>query len=73
MSKQEEAKKTQGFRKKPAWPVCGNCKMFKMDIIKEKGCVGTYKVEKNIRCGFGNFKVGKTDTCKRHEGKYDHS
>jgi hypothetical protein len=70
MSKQSECKDKQEFQHKPVWPICGNCKSFKLDSIKEKGWGDSVWVrEKNLRCGIGNFKVGKSDTCKKHAPK----
>lgn len=66
-SKVELAKINQCFRKKPEWPVCGNCENFTFDSVITDGCYGEgYIAQKNLRCNIGGFKVGKTDTCKMH-------
>lgn len=67
MSKQDDAKNKQQFKKKPCWPVCGNCSHFTFDVIKENGWGDRmYSSDKNLRCSLGGFKVDKTDTCKMH-------
>jgi hypothetical protein len=69
MSKQSEAKINQRFIKKPFWPVCSNCPNFKFDTVNENGWYNkTYIRETNLRCGKGNFAVGKTCTCNEHPG-----
>ena len=69
MSKQSEAKTNQDFQMKPVWPICRDCANFKFDQIKETGFGSSYIREKNLRCSLGNFKVGKTSTCKQHTQK----
>lgn len=66
MSKQADAKVAQGFRRKPGWPVCANCSNFKFDHVLEFNGLYNLYVDKNLRCGIGGFKVGKTDTCLKH-------
>lgn len=67
MSKQSEAKEKQGFQKKS--PNCSNCKHFTSDKVKvdSKWNSNGYVEEKNLRCGIGEFKVGKSNWCKLHE------
>ena len=54
------------FGKKFKCPNCGNCKNFKFDSqsISEYGRV--YNKQSNLRCGIGNFAVGKSNWCKEH-------
>ena len=63
MSKQADAKLAQSWMKKFEWPVCGNCSHFKCDSVST---VYGYMPNKELRCSLGGFKVGRTDTCKKH-------
>jgi hypothetical protein len=67
MSKQSDAKDSQGFRKKPQWPTCGNCKEFTFDEVRKESYGDIWHVETSLRCKIGGFKVGKTDTCNMHK------
>lgn len=66
MSKQSESKQKQMFQKK--CPNCGNCKHFKFETEKIMGTYGSKEFIKqiNLRCGIGNFAVGKSNWCKEH-------
>lgn len=50
-------------------PCCGNCLHFTSEIVKEPSFVpGSYwEREKNLRCGIGGFKVGKSNWCQEHK------
>lgn len=67
MSKQSENREKQGFQKK--CPCCGNCLHFTSEIVKEPCIVpGSYwEREKNLRCGIGGFKIGKSNWCQEHK------
>jgi hypothetical protein len=68
VSKVSEAKESQNWRKKP--DTCADCRQFKLDRIEERVEWAPNKVwirEKNLRCGLGGFKTGKTNTCDRFE------
>lgn len=83
MSKQSEAKESQGYREKPT--NCSNCKHleFKMDLPawmrglnaeariegRREPYGDHYKEAQNFRCGVGDFAVKKTATCKFWEAK----
>lgn len=72
MSKTQEAKDAQGWRKTPA--SCGNCTHFESEsVIKEYERWNGVKIgwveEKKMRCGIGGFKVGKMNVCDRFERK----
>lgn len=64
MSKQSEAKINQGYTRE--LKTCANCKHF---CFKEEkaGWNNQYVLEKELRCGIGEFKVHKTATCNLHE------
>lgn len=64
MSKQSEAKESQGFLKE--CHKCSNCKYFSSEKIEEKTRWGIYKKEINLKCSLGNFKVAKSNWCKQH-------
>lgn len=63
MSRQSEIKERWGYTMNQK--VCSTCKHFKSEIIDVEGVFydKMYKVEKNLRCGFGDFAVKKTATC----------
>ena len=67
MSKQSDAKKSQGFRKTP--DTCANCVHFTMDVVEVKVSWerAIFTEEKNKRCGKGGFAVGKNNTCDQHK------
>lgn len=69
MSKQSEAKEKQNYRSKP--DTCGNCAHFTSTReTKLSPWDGTEWIEeKNLRCGLGGFKVGKSGTCDEHQRK----
>ena len=62
MSKQSEAKDTQGYRKSAA--CCMDCESFKRDVVPLNRWPGdTYSTEKNKRCAIGGFAVQSTGHC----------
>lgn len=64
MSKQSDAKASQGYVAKPIPKTCANCKHLKMEVEEYKDwMLRIYTKEKNIRCGIGGFAVKKTATC----------
>lgn len=65
--KVSEKKEVQGFTKDS--PKCANCIHYQSEVIVNSTIYGDYKQEKNIHCGFGGFKVGKSNWCKLHERK----
>ncbi|MBB5509582.1 hypothetical protein [Paraburkholderia atlantica] len=70
MSKQSEAKETQGWRKLP--DTCSTCIHFSFERIEEKskwGGSAIYITEKNLRCTLGGFKTGKSNVCDYHKLK----
>lgn len=72
MSKQSEAKESQGYVPKPTWPVCSTCMYFSSDkeVIPPANQWNTaYTKESNLRCSLGGFKVAKLGTCDRHDQK----
>ena len=56
-----------GFQKK--CPCCSNCLHFTSEIVKEPAIIpGSYwEREKNLRCGIGGFKIGKSNWCQEHK------
>ena len=64
MSKQSEAKKSQGYVPKATPQVCMNCARFAMD--KTDNGHG-YIEDKNMRCIIGKFAVKKMGTCNYFE------
>jgi len=64
MSKQSEAKKSQGYTLKSK--MCMNCTHYESEKRME-GWKGQYFTESKLRCGFGGFKINKTATCNKHE------
>ena len=64
MSKQSEAKESQGFSKES--PKCSNCKYFSSEKFEEETKWGIYQREQNVKCSLGNFKIGKSNWCKKH-------
>lgn len=66
-TKLETIKAEMGFQKTA--PTCGNCKHFAFDLVTRKRYYGECTVETMLRCGLGNFKVGKSNWCQRHERK----
>lgn len=69
MSKQREAKKSQGYNPKPTHPMCSNCAHYSSDIVEERAAYGSgvYRRETNIRCGLGGFAVKKMGNCAEHK------
>jgi len=67
MSKQSDAKETQGFLKDS--PKCSNCKNFTFDTEEKRDGWTSYVLvkQKNLRCSIGKFKVGKSNWCKFHD------
>ena len=72
MIKQSEAKERQGYDPKPLVRCCGTCAsiLFDMDWPEwmkdgkhDNYLVENNKIEKNVRCGIGNFAVKKTAVC----------
>ena len=63
MSKQSEAKKSQGYREEPA--CCKNCANYRSDIqqIPASTWVPAHKIEKGRRCGIGGFAVRALGVC----------
>jgi hypothetical protein len=63
MSNVSYAKAAQGWQKKA--DICADCRHFKLDRIETRSRWGGAPVieEKNLRCGLGAFKTGKTNTC----------
>jgi hypothetical protein len=68
MSKQSEARAAQNWRKEP--DTCARCAHFRFDVEtypdywdKNK----TWTRDKNLRCGIGGFKTGKSNLCDRFE------
>lgn len=67
-TKLETIKAEMGFQKEA--PSCGNCKHFSAEKETRKGWRGQeFTIEKMLRCGLGNFKVGKSNWCRRYERK----
>lgn len=66
-TKLETIKGEMGFQK--AAPMCGNCKHFSCEQETREGLYGEFTVDKMMRCGLGNFKVGKSNWCQKHERK----
>jgi hypothetical protein len=78
MSKQSEAKQSQGYRTDPQ--NCGNCKNRQCDkalpdwmrrenerSVRPVWSVESYGQESKQRCGLGGFAIRKTATCTRWE------
>lgn len=66
MSKQSEAKEQQGYKPKAPQRVCMTCHYFQSDHIEQRtwdGRPNGYMLEKNLRCGIGNFAVKKLAVC----------
>lgn len=70
MSKQEEAKKKQGFITKS--PMCSNCINFKSkkEQVKRPWSSQLFTVESELRCGIGMFKVGKSNWCNEYKAQH---
>jgi len=67
MSKQSEAKETQGWKKKS--PTCSQCIFFtsiEKREVSSYGGTGTFITDTNLRCKRGNFKTGKSSWCIFH-------
>lgn len=63
MSKQSDAKTSQGYVPKAVPRTCCNCAHFKMDTVT-KECFGKqWKQDTNLRCEIGGFAVKKMGTC----------
>ena len=67
MSKQEEAKKAQGYGKDSAR--CKTCKHFSStsETLSTGWGVATWVKESNKRCGIGGFAVQSSAHCKLFE------
>lgn len=67
--KLNEIKQNQGFTKD--YPRCGNCKHFTFitELKTNKWTKRIYHKESYLRCSIGNFKVGKSNWCTKHEFK----
>lgn len=64
----DEIKAEMGFSK--VAPMCGNCKHFSTEKETITGWTGQeYTLDKKLRCGIGDFKVGKSNWCLKHERK----
>ena len=64
MSRQSEAKESQGYSKKPA--NCGNCVNFKSEMTSFPPSYywpEGQTLEKNLRCGIGGFAVARNGNC----------
>lgn len=68
MSKQSEAKEAQGYTREIK--NCGNCAHFSCDVEMSEWN-NNYRIERNLRCGIGEFKIHKTATCNMHCQKKD--
>lgn len=64
MSKQSDAKESQGYTRTPA--SCGSCECFTSEKTKTDW---GYMIEKNMRCTKGGFAVKKTATCNEFKRK----
>lgn len=65
MSKQSEAKKTQGYRTEAA--CCKHCKNYRSEVTEHPAAFTwskPYITEKNRRCGIYGFPVQATGHCK---------
>jgi len=68
MSKQSEAKESQGYVAKAVPAYCMNCAHYCSDIVQRNGHFGgVYHDETNRRCGKGGFAVKKQGTCNEHK------
>ncbi len=65
MSKQSEAKLSQGWKRQG--PFCGNCQMFTSEVEKRNYGCGEFDHEINLRCSHGGFKTGKSSWCSSHQ------
>lgn len=64
----QDVKIKMGFSKRG--PMCSNCKHFTYEVTTKKDWAGReFSSEKNLRCGFGGFKVDKSNWCNKHEPK----
>lgn len=73
MSKQSDAKASQGYVAKFVPNTCSKCEHFEFDHVQTHPPT-SYQPEgwfadKNMRCGIGGFKVMKTGACAKFEGK----
>jgi hypothetical protein len=59
-----DVKEKQGFKKE--CPKCSNCIFFKSEKFIEENKWGNYNREQNIKCSLGDFKVGKSNWCIKH-------
>lgn len=70
MSKQSEAKERQHYVPKDKPAVCSNCVHYTSKVVERSGIFGgTYKDEREKRCGLGGFSVKKSGTCIEWSGK----
>lgn len=71
MSKQSEAKASQGYRDAPN--CCQNCQNFTKDVVDKQyrafSGLQTWTEDKNLRCSIGAFKVNKMSVCDLFEIK----
>lgn len=72
-SKQELAKRFQGYEEKPMPKVCSNCQNFTFDkvqtIAPSAWNPNGYWEDKNLRCKLGGFAVKKRATCNAFSAK----
>lgn len=70
MSKQSDAKKSQGYVSKVIPATCSNCEHFQSNKEEVPAAFGgTYLSESNLRCAIGGFKVNKNGWCWGHKTK----
>lgn len=70
MSKQSEAKKSQGYKMTSSIS-CRNCKRLQFDRSTTTWGGVEYHNDTNLRCIVGEFAVKKTGTCKLFLAKND--
>lgn len=62
MSRQSEAKEAQGYRAPKDSQRCEICYFFEYDRTYSSSM---YPIDKNLRCGAGNFAVKKMSSCNK--------
>lgn len=68
MSRQSEARLSQGFVLTPTHPTCGNCRHLESVQSRNFNDVRAQKFrEKEYRCNIGKFSIRKKSTCDLHE------
>lgn len=69
MSKQNESKAAQNYRKTPN--CCNNCTHFRKEVVetsyKSWDGLRTLSEDKRLRCGIGGFAVSKMAVCDKFE------